>query len=71
MAAQAREHRPKVIVVGATAYPRVYDFARAAEIAESVDAVLVVDMAHVAGLVAGGVHRVAGAVRAGDHDDDA
>ena len=56
MAAQAREHRPKVIVVGATAYPRVYDFARAAEIAESVDAVLVVDMAHVAGLVAGGVH---------------
>ena len=56
MAAQAREHRPKVIVVGATAYPRIYDFAKAAEIAESVDAVLVVDMAHVAGLVAGGVH---------------
>ena len=56
MAALAREHRPKVIVVGATAYPRIYDFARAAEIAESVDAVLMVDMAHVAGLVAGGVH---------------
>ncbi len=56
MAATAREHRPKVIVVGATAYPRIYDFARAAEIAESVDAVLMVDMAHVAGLVAGGVH---------------
>ena len=56
MAATAREHRPKVIVVGATAYPRVYDFAAAAEIAESVEAVLVVDMAHVAGLVAGGVH---------------
>ncbi len=56
MADLAREHRPKVIVVGATAYPRIYDFARAAEIAESVDAVLVVDMAHIAGLVAGGVH---------------
>ncbi|MYF22221.1 MAG: serine hydroxymethyltransferase, partial [Chloroflexi bacterium] len=56
MAKLAREHRPKVIVVGATAYPRVFDFARAAEIAESVDAVLMVDMAHIAGLVAGGVH---------------
>jgi len=56
MAAAARVHRPKVIVVGATAYPRHYDFARAAEIAESVGAVLVVDMAHFAGLVAGGVH---------------
>ena len=56
MAKLAREHRPKVIVVGATAYPRIYDFARAAEIAESVDAVLMVDMAHIAGLVAGGVH---------------
>ncbi|MCY3557422.1 MAG: serine hydroxymethyltransferase [Chloroflexi bacterium] len=56
MAKLAREHRPKVIVVGATAYPRVFDFARAAEIAESVDAVLMVDMAHIAGLVAGRVH---------------
>ena len=56
MAVLAREHRPKVIVVGATAYPRIYDFPKAAEIAESVDAVLMVDMAHVAGLVAGGVH---------------
>ncbi len=56
MAALAREHRPKVIVVGATAYPRIYDFARAAEIAESVGSVLMVDMAHIAGLVAGGVH---------------
>ena len=56
MASLAREHRPKVIVVGATAYPRVYDFARAAEIAESIEAVLMVDMAHVAGLVAGGAH---------------
>ena len=56
MLAVAREHRPKVIVVGATAYPRHYDFARAAEIAEDVDATLMVDMAHFAGLVAGGVH---------------
>jgi len=56
MAATAREHRPKVIVVGATAYPRLFDFARAAEIAESVGATLMVDMAHIAGLVAGGVH---------------
>lgn len=56
MAAAAREHRPKVIVVGATAYPRHYDFARAAEIAEDVGATLMVDMAHFAGLVAGGVH---------------
>ena len=56
MLALAREHRPKVIVVGATAYPRHYDFPRAAEIAEEVDATLMVDMAHFAGLVAGGVH---------------
>ena len=56
MAELARTHRPKVIVVGATAYPRRYDFARSAEIAESVGATLVVDMAHVAGLVAAGLH---------------
>ena len=56
MAAAAREHRPKVIVVGATAYPRHYDFPRAAEIAEDIGATLMVDMAHFAGLVAGGVH---------------
>lgn len=56
MARLAREHRPRVIVIGATAYPREYDFARCAEIAESVDAVLIADMAHVAGLVAAGLH---------------
>ena len=56
MAAAARQHRPKVIVVGATAYPRHYDFARTAEIAADVDATLMVDMAHFAGLVAAGVH---------------
>lgn len=56
MAAAARQHRPKVIVVGATAYPRHYDFPRAAEIAADIGATLMVDMAHFAGLVAAGVH---------------
>ena len=56
MAMIARELRPKLIVVGATAYPRQYDFARAAEIAKSVNAVLMADMAHIAGLVAAGHH---------------
>ncbi len=52
----AREHRPRMIVAGATAYPRVFDFARLREIADEVGAYLLVDMAHFAGLVAGGVH---------------
>jgi glycine hydroxymethyltransferase len=52
----AREHRPKVIVAGASAYPRIIDFAAFAEIAGEVDARFVVDMAHIAGLVAGGAH---------------
>ena len=56
MAAAARQHRPKVIVVGATAYPRHYDFPRAADIAADIGATLMVDMAHFAGLVAAGVH---------------
>ena len=56
MAAVAREVRPKVIVIGATAYPRQYDFDRAGEIARSVDAVLMADMAHIAGLIAAGQH---------------
>ncbi len=56
MATLAREHKPKMIVVGATAYPRIIDFARAREIADDVGAYLVTDMAHIAGLVAGGVH---------------
>ena len=56
IAAQAREVRPKVIVAGYTAYPRTIDFARFAEIAEDVGAVLMVDMAHIAGLVAAGAH---------------
>jgi glycine hydroxymethyltransferase len=53
---QAREVQPKMIVAGASAYPRVIDFERLAEIAHSVDALLFVDMAHIAGLVAAGRH---------------
>jgi glycine hydroxymethyltransferase len=52
----AREHRPKMIVAGATAYPRHFDFPRLREIADEVGAYLLVDMAHFAGLVAGKVH---------------
>jgi glycine hydroxymethyltransferase len=52
----AREHRPKLIVAGASAYPRIIDFQLFSEIARSVDAYLMVDMAHIAGLVAAGVH---------------
>jgi len=56
MLAVAKEHQPKVIVVGATAHPRQIDFKRAREIADEVDAILMADMAHIAGLVAGGAH---------------
>ena len=56
IAQQAREVKPKVIVAGYTAYPRTIDFARFAGIAEEVGAVLMVDMAHIAGLVAAGAH---------------
>lgn len=56
MARLAREHRPKLIVGGATAYPRIIDFARMREIADEVGAYLMVDMAHIAGLVAAGEH---------------
>ena len=52
----ARKHRPKMIVAGASAYPRIFDFAAFAEIAASVDALLMVDMAHIAGLVAAQLH---------------
>ena len=52
----AREVRPKVIVGGASAYPRLWDFERMATIAHGVGALLFVDMAHIAGLVAAGVH---------------
>ncbi len=56
MARVAKENKPKIIVVGATAYPRIIDFARSREIADSVGAYLMTDMAHIAGLIAGGVH---------------
>jgi glycine hydroxymethyltransferase len=52
----AREHRPKILVVGASAYPRTLAFDRFGEIAKEVGAALVVDMAHIAGLVAAGLH---------------
>jgi len=56
MEALAREHRPKLIVAGASAYPRVIDFPRFAKVAAEVGATFVVDMAHIAGLVAAGLH---------------
>ncbi|MCX7402572.1 MAG: serine hydroxymethyltransferase [Planctomycetia bacterium] len=56
VAALAREHRPKLIVAGASAYPREIQHARFAEIAREVSAKLMVDMAHYAGLVAAGIH---------------
>src|SRR5258706_359039 len=52
----AREHRPRLLVAGASAYPRIIDFARLGAIAREVGATLVVDMAHIAGLVAAGLH---------------
>jgi glycine hydroxymethyltransferase len=52
----AREHKPKLILAGGTAYSRIWDWKRFREIADSVGAWLMVDMAHIAGLVAGGVH---------------
>ncbi|MBM7704061.1 serine hydroxymethyltransferase [Metabacillus iocasae] len=53
---KARLHKPKLIVAGASAYPRVIDFKRFREIADEVGAYLMVDMAHIAGLVAAGIH---------------
>ena len=52
----AHEHKPKMIVAGASAYSRIFDFPRMAQIAQSVGALLFVDMAHIAGLIAAGVH---------------
>jgi len=56
MEALAREHKPRLIVAGASAYPRIIDFERFGRIAREVGATLVVDMAHIAGLVAAGLH---------------
>jgi glycine hydroxymethyltransferase len=52
----AHEHTPKMIVVGASAYPRIIDFARIADVAKAVGSIVMVDMAHIAGLVAVGLH---------------
>src|SRR5580693_7131923 len=52
----AHEHKPKMIVAGASAYPRIIDFERIGKVAKAVDALFFVDMAHIAGLVAAGVH---------------
>ncbi len=54
--AQAREHRPRIIIAGASSYPRTIDFATFRAIADEVGATLLVDMAHIAGLVAAGLH---------------
>ena len=56
VAARAREIKPRLLITGGSAYPRQIDFERLAAIAQSVDALFLVDMAHIAGLVAGGVH---------------
>src|SRR6201985_1536943 len=56
VAALARQHKPKLIIAGGTAYSRVWDFKRFREICDEVGAYLMVDMAHFAGLVAGGAH---------------
>lgn len=52
----AKQHQPKMLVVGASAYPRIIDFAKMGEIAAEVGCMLMVDMAHIAGLVAAGLH---------------
>ncbi|MCC0026600.1 MAG: serine hydroxymethyltransferase [Zhengella sp.] len=56
IAAKAEEYKPRLIIAGGTAYSRIWDWKRFREIADSVGAYLMVDMAHIAGLVAGGVH---------------
>lgn len=56
MAQTAAETKPKIIVAGASAYSRIIDFKRMSEIAHSVGALLMVDIAHIAGLVAAGLH---------------
>ena len=52
----AREHRPKLVIAGASAYPRIIDYARFRKIADEIGALLMVDMAHIAGLIAAGLH---------------
>ena len=69
--ALAREHKPKLIIAGASAYPRTMDYAPFREIADEIGAVLMVDMAHIAGLVAVGLASVARAAGRFRHVDDA
>ena len=66
----ARERRPKLILAGWSAYPRFLDFARFREIADEVGALLMVDMAHFAGLVAAGEHPNPVPIRRRGHHDD-
>ena len=66
----ARQHQPKMIMVGASAYPRAIDFARIREVATEVGAVMVTDMAHIAGLVAAGIHPSPRPAFGGRHDHD-
>ena len=56
VASLAEQHKPKILIAGGSAYPRIIDFAKFREIADSVGAIFMVDMAHFSGLVAGGVH---------------
>jgi glycine hydroxymethyltransferase len=56
LAGKAREHKPKLIIVGASAYPRVIDFPRIRAVADEIGALMMTDMAHIAGLVAAGIH---------------
>src|SRR5205814_5065070 len=56
LAAKAREHKPRLVIAGASAYPRVLDFAKFAAVCREVGALLMVDMAHIAGLVAVKLH---------------
>jgi glycine hydroxymethyltransferase len=56
LARLAQEHKPRMIIAGASAYPRILDFARFRQIADTVDAIFLVDMAHISGLVAAGLH---------------
>ena len=67
----ADEHKPKMIIVGASAYPRVIDFARIRAAADRIGAPVFTDMAHIAGLVAAGVHPEPGAALRLRHHDDA
>ena len=67
----ALKERPKLIIAGATAYPRIIDFAAFRAIADEVGAHLLADMAHIAGLVAGGAHPTPGAARRRRHHDHA